>query len=127
MVRLAAVNIPDNKKIFVSLTYIYGIGQKQAQKILKKCNIDPHKHTKDLTQDEISRLQSYIEDKHKTEGALRQEVKDNIRRLKSIKCYRGIRHTVGLPVRGQRTRSNARTKKGRALPVGGLNPKITKK
>lgn len=127
MARLFGVNIPDEKKVKISLTYIFGIGRKRAMDILEATKIDPEKRTKDLTEEELARIRSHIEANYKVEGALRQEIKDNINRLKEIRCYRGIRHIIGLPVRGQRTRRNARTWKGKAIPVGGLNPKVSKK
>lgn len=127
MARLFGVNIPDEKKVKISLTYIFGIGRKRAMDILEATKIDPEKRTKDLTEEELAKIRSYIEANYKVEGALRQEIKDNINRLKEIRCYRGIRHIIGLPVRGQRTRRNARTWKGKAIPVGGLNPKVSKK
>lgn len=127
MARLFGVNIPDEKKVKISLTYIFGIGRKRAMDILEATKIDPEKRTKDLTEEELARIRSYIEANYKVEGALRQEIRDNINRLKEIRCYRGIRHIIGLPVRGQRTRRNARTWKGKAIPVGGLNPKVSKK
>ncbi len=127
MARLFGVNIPDEKKVKIALTYIYGIGQKRAADVLKAVKIDPEKRTRELSEEELAKIRSYIETNYKVEGTLRQEVKENIQRLKEIRCYRGIRHIVGLPVRGQRTRHNARTWKGKAVPVGGLNPKVTKK
>ncbi len=127
MARLFGVNIPDEKKVKISLTYIFGIGRKRAMDILEATKIDPEKRTKDLTEEELAKIRSFIEANYKVEGALRQEIKDNINRLKEIRCYRGIRHIIGLPVRGQRTRRNARTWKGKAIPVGGLNPKVSKK
>ena len=127
MARLFGVNIPDEKKVKISLTYIFGIGRKRAMDILEATKIDPEKRTKDLTEEELARIRSHIEANYKVEGALRQEIRDNINRLKEIRCYRGIRHIIGLPVRGQRTRRNARTWKGKAIPVGGLNPKVSKK
>ncbi len=127
MARLFGVNIPDEKKIKISLTYIYGIGPKKALDILKAVKIDPEVRTKDLSEEELAKIRSFIEANYKVEGALRQEIKENIQRLKEIRSYRGVRHIVGLPVRGQRTRHNARSVKGKAAPVGGLNVKITKK
>lgn len=112
MARIAGVNIPDTKQIWVALTYIYGIGRTLAFKILRELNIDPHKKTKDLTLPEINRLKEHIEKKYKVEGDLKREVLLNIKRLKDIGCWRGIRHIKGLPVRGQRTRTNTRTVRG---------------
>ncbi len=127
MARLYGVNLPQDKKVYVGLTYIYGIGYTRANKILKATGIDPHKKVKDLTEEDIAKIRGFIDANYKVEGDLRQIVKDNIRRLKDIKSWRGIRHLIGLPVRGQRTRHNARSVKGKARPVGGLNVKLTKK
>lgn len=112
MVRIYNVNIPDNKAIFVSLSYIYGIGQSLARKILNMANIDQNKKAKDLTTEEINRLQNIIETNYKIEGDLKREIQANIRRIKDIGCYRGIRHLRKLPARGQRTRTNSRTVRG---------------
>ncbi len=112
MARIAGVEIPDNKPIEIALTYIYGIGRTSAQKILSKAEVDWFKKTKDLTEEELTRIRQIIEREYKVEGDLRREVAQNIRRLIDIGCYRGLRHKMGLPVRGQRTRSNARTRKG---------------
>jgi len=112
MPRLAGVDIPDNKRIVIALQYIYGIGGHSAQQILKATGINESVRAKNLTQDELSRLGVEIERNYTVEGALRRVVAQNISRLKEIKCYRGIRHQRGLPVRGQRTRTNARTRKG---------------
>jgi len=112
MARIAGVEIPKNKKIWVALTYIYGIGVPLARKILKQANIDFEKRTKDLTPEEISRLKRIIETQYKIEGELKREVIMNIKRLKEIKCWRGLRHIQGLPVRGQTTRKNSRTVRG---------------
>ncbi len=112
MARIAGVEIPKNKKIWVALTYIYGIGVPLARKILKQANIDFERRTKDLTPEEISRLKRIIETQYKIEGELKREVIMNIKRLKEIKCWRGLRHIQGLPVRGQTTRRNSRTVRG---------------
>ncbi len=112
MARIAGVEIPDHKPIEIALTYIYGIGRTSAQKILTKAEVDWFKKTRDLTEEELTRIRQIIEREYKVEGDLRREVAQNIRRLMDIGCYRGIRHKMGLPVRGQRTRSNARTRKG---------------
>ena len=111
MPRIAGVDIPKNKRIEIALTYIYGIGRSSARKILEKAGV-PNKKVYELTEDEIARIRDIIEREYKVEGELRQEVASNIQRLIEIRCYRGIRHLMGLPVRGQRTRSNARTRKG---------------
>lgn len=125
MARYIGVEIPDDKKVKVSITYIHGIGQSMAQKVLEDSNIDPEKKLSELTSDEETRLRSVLEGM-KLEGELRQEVFRNVKRLKDIRCYRGIRHKLGLPVRGQRTRHNAHTRKGKSLPVGGLKRKLEK-
>ncbi|MCX7721402.1 MAG: 30S ribosomal protein S13 [Dictyoglomus thermophilum] len=118
MARIAGVDLPSNKKIEIALTYIYGIGRTTSKKILQATGVDPNKRVKDLTEEEISKLREEIESNYKVEGDLRQEVAANIRRLIEIGCYRGIRHKRGLPVRGQRTRCNARTRKGPRKTVG---------
>jgi len=126
MPRISGVLIPDNKKLLYSLQYIYGVGPKRAADIIAVTKIDGNKKAADVTEQEIKMIQGYIESTFRVEGQLKQEVKDNIRRLRDIKAYRGIRHILGLPVRGQRTRHNAHTRKGRNMAVGGLNPKVTK-
>jgi len=112
MARILGVEIPDNKRVDIGLTYIYGIGISRANEVLKATGVDKNKKIKDLTPDELSQIASFIQRNYKIEGALRQEVAQNIKRLIDIGCYRGIRHRLGLPVRGQRTRCNARTRKG---------------
>ena len=112
MPRIVGVDIPGDKPVQYALRYIYGIGPKAAQDILTALNVDPAARAKSLTEDELSRLGSYIENNFVTEGQLRRQEAQNIARLRDIRCYRGIRHRVGLPVRGQRTRTNARTRKG---------------
>ena len=112
MPRIAGVDIPDNKRIEIALTYIYGIGRTLAQKILTKAEVDWNKKTKDLTEEELTRIRHIVEREYKVEGDLRREVASNIKRLMDMGCYRGLRHRMGLPVRGQKTRSNARTRKG---------------
>ena len=110
--RVAGVNIPDNKKAQISLTYIYGIGRSRATKILNEAKVDLSKSIKDLTEEEAARIRQLIQDGGRVEGDLRKEVQLNIKRLMDINCYRGLRHRRGLPVRGQRTHTNARTRKG---------------
>ena len=110
--RVAGVNIPDNKKTQVSLTYIYGIGKSRATKILNEAKVDLSKFVKDLTEEEAARIRQLILDGGRVEGDLRKEIQLNIKRLMDINCYRGLRHRRGLPVRGQRTHTNARTRKG---------------
>lgn len=117
--RLIGINIPDEKKVAISLTYLYGVGPASAQKILKTSNIDPNKRTKDLTQDELGKLKKEIEASYKVEGELRQVIKQNIARLKDIKAYRGIRHMRHLPAHGQRTKTNSRTVRGNVRKTAG--------
>lgn len=110
--RLIGVNIPDKKRVLVSLTYIYGIGMSRSRKILDAARVDANKKTGDLTEEEATRLRRVIEDQGRIEGDLRKELQINIKRLMDIGCYRGLRHRRGLPARGQRTHTNARTRKG---------------
>ena len=112
MARIAGVDIPDNKKVPYSLAYIYGIGIKTGFKICEKAGVDPEKRVKDLTDEEIAKIRKIIETEYKVEGDLRKEIAMNIKRLRDLGCYRGIRHRKGLPLRGQRTKTNARTRKG---------------
>ena len=112
MARIAGVDIPNSKRVEIALTYIYGIGRKSANDILAKTGINPDTRAKDLTEDEVSKLSDEIENNYVVEGDLRRDVALNIKRLVEINCYRGIRHRKGLPVRGQRTKTNARTRKG---------------
>lgn len=116
MARINGVDIPNDKKIVISLTRIYGVGRVTAEKIVEAVNIDPNKKTKDITKDEFALIREELS-KYKTEGDLRREVSMNIKNLKEIGCYRGHRHRRGLPVRGQSTRSNAKTRKGRGKVV----------
>ena len=125
MPRLVGVDIPKEKKIFVSLGYIYGIGRSNALKILKQAGISPDVRAKNLTEDEVSRLATIIQKEYRTEGILRREVQANIKRLMDIQSYRGIRHKRGLPVHGQRTRTNARTRKGPKKTIGAQRKKET--
>ena len=117
MARIAGVDIPNNKRVEIALTYIYGIGRKSSNDILAKTGIDPDKRAKDLTEDEIAKLRDVIENAYTVEGDLRREVALNIKNMIEINCYRGIRHRKGLPVRGQRTKTNARTRKGPAKTI----------
>ena len=112
MARIAGVDLPKNKRLEVALTYIYGIGRSTAQKILDKAGIDWNKKTDELTDEDITGLRRIIDNEYKVEGELRREVSMNIKRLMDLGCYRGLRHRKGLPVRGQRTSTNARTRKG---------------
>lgn len=118
MARIAGVDIPRDKRVVISLTYIYGIGKTTAQKILSAAKVSEDTRVKDLTEDEESAIRKEVE-KFKVEGDLRREVQLNIKRLMEIGCYRGIRHRRGLPVRGQKTKTNARTRKGKATPIAG--------
>ena len=117
MARIAGVDIPNNKRVEIALTYIYGIGRKSSNDILAQTGIDPDKRAKDLTEEEIAKLRDVIENSYTVEGDLRREVALNIKSLVEINCYRGIRHRKGLPVRGQRTKTNARTRKGPAKTI----------
>jgi len=110
--RIAGIDLPGEKRIEISLTYIFGIGMSAAKKILDKTGVDPSVRTKNLSEDDTAKLRNVIENEHKVEGALRSEVAGNIKRLMDIGSYRGLRHRRGLPVRGQRTHTNARTRKG---------------
>ncbi len=120
MARIAGINIPLNKRVEVGLTYIYGIGRSEARKILEKTGVDPNTYVKDLTDDEISKLRQAIDDGVPVEGDLRRERSQDVKRLQEIGSYRGLRHRRGLPVNGQRTKTNARTRKGpRRMQVAG--------
>ncbi|GIW65845.1 MAG: 30S ribosomal protein S13 [Candidatus Parcubacteria bacterium] len=127
MVRIAGKEIPNNKRLKYSLPYIYGIGISLAEKICNELNIDSTKKTDELTQEEIGKIEKYIDNNLKIENELRTEIQSNIKRLIEINCYRGIRHRKKLPVRAQRTRTNARTRKGPKKTVGSGKRKITKK
>lgn len=119
MPRIAGIDIPNEKRVEVALGYIYGIGPKNSLAILKEAGISPDVRAKNLTEDEISRIAAIIDRNYVVEGQLRRQIGQNIARLKDIQCYRGIRHRRGLPVRGQRTRTNARTRKGPKKTVAG--------
>jgi small subunit ribosomal protein S13 len=116
--RIAGVDIPNEKKIWAALPYIYGIGRHNVFGVLDACGIDPNKRTKELTEAEVDKIRDYIDKKIKVEGDLKSEITQNIKRLKEIGTYRGLRHSKNLPVRGQRTKTNARTKRGRRVTVG---------
>lgn len=120
MVRIAGVDVPDEKRIDIALTYIYGIGRNNVAPILKEAHIEPGKRTKTLTEEEVNRLAKIIEKTLTVEGDLRRTVAENIKRLSDIRSYRGLRHVRKLPVRGQRTRTNARTKRGKRMTIGAL-------
>ena len=119
MARVAGVELPKNKRMEIALTYIYGIGRTSATKILARANVDPARKSDDLTAEEQVRIRQVIDSDYEVEGDLRREVQQNIKRLMDLGCYRGIRHRRGLPVRGQRTHTNARTRKGPARPIAG--------
>lgn len=122
MARIAGVDLPRNKRIDVALTYIYGIGRKNSPQILTKANVEPSKRSDDLTDEEVVRIRDVIDGGFKVEGDLRREVSMSIKRLMDLGCYRGLRHRKGLPVRGQRTHTNSRTRKGPKRTVGRKAP-----
>jgi small subunit ribosomal protein S13 len=117
--RIAGVNIPTQKKVFIGLTYIYGIGLHRSKQIMESAGIDMAKRVNQLTDQEVLKIRELIDKDLKVEGDLRREVSMNIKRLMDLGCYRGLRHRKGLPVRGQRTHTNARTRKGKAVPIAG--------
>ncbi len=123
MARIAGVDLPKNKRIDVALTYIYGIGWTRSKFILSHTGVDPSKRVHELTDEEVAKIRKFIDENYKVEGALRAEVANNIKRLIDIKCWRGLRHKAGMPVRGQRTRDNARTRKGPRPRIGGRKKK----
>ena len=124
MVRLHGIILPNDKRIEYALTILYGIGWSNVAQILKQSNVDKNKRVKDLTEEELKRISEIIEKNYKIEGDLREKISEDIKRLKEIGCYRGIRHIRNLPVRGQRTRSNARTKRGKRKTVGALKKEV---
>jgi len=124
MARIAGVDLPEEKRIDIGLTYIYGVGRSNVVGIMKSAGIDASKKVIDLTEDEVNKLQKVVE-KFKVEGDLRREVEQNIKRLEEIGSFRGLRHRKGLPTRGQRTRSNARTRRGKRKTVGAINKEVT--
>lgn len=126
MARIAGVDLPNEKRIEAALPYIYGIGLTMAKKILLECKISPDTRTKNLTEEEVAKLQRSVEN-YKVEGDLRREIQTNIKRLQEIGAYRGIRHTRNLPVRGQRTRVNARTKRGKRVTIGTVRKEVVAK
>ncbi|MET4897120.1 30S ribosomal protein S13 [Sphingomonadaceae bacterium jetA1] len=119
MARIAGVNIPTNKRVIIALTYIHGIGPAKAKEIATKLNIAADRRVQDLTDQEVLQIRETIDADHTVEGDLRRETAMNIKRLMDLACYRGLRHRKGLPVRGQRTHTNARTRKGKAKPIAG--------
>ena len=127
MARISGIVIPAEKQVQIALTYIYGIGPKHSRDILAAAKIEPTTRVKDLTEAEEQKLRDIIDNDYVTEGDLGRQVANNIKRLKDINAYRGLRHKAGLPTRGQRTRTNARTRKGKAIAVGGAQPKAASK
>jgi small subunit ribosomal protein S13 len=127
MARISGVTIPSEKQLWVALTYIHGIGQKSSYDILDIAKVEPTTRTKDLTDGEISRIQEVINNNYVVEGELQRIVSGNIKRLKDIKSYRGMRHSANLPTRGQRTKTNARTRRGKKVTVGGTAKKVATK
>lgn len=120
MARIAGVDIPRDKRVVIALTYIYGVGRPRAEQTLEAAGVDPDTRVRDLTDDEVTRLRQHIENNYRVEGDLRREVANNIKRKIEIGSYQGVRHRLGLPVRGQRTHTNARTRKGPRRAVGGI-------
>jgi len=127
LARIAGIDLPKNKKIEIALTYIFGIGLKTSEEIIAEAGIDPSIKVKDLKDDDVEKVRKVIEAKYKVEGILKAEINENIKRLKEIQCYRGIRHIKGLPSRGQRTKTNARTRKGPSKGSIALKKKAEKK
>jgi small subunit ribosomal protein S13 len=127
MARISGVTIPSDKQVWVSLTYVYGIGPKTSQNILAAAKVEPTVRTKDLTDAEIARIQDYINENYTVEGELQRIVTGNIKRLKDINAYRGLRHKANLPAHGQRTKTNARTRRGKKTTVGGTAKKVASK
>jgi small subunit ribosomal protein S13 len=119
MARIAGVNLPTNKRVVIALTYIHGIGPTKAKEIAAKLNIAPERRVQDLTDQEVLHIRETVDADHTVEGDLRRQTAMNIKRLMDLACYRGLRHRRGLPVRGQRTHTNARTRKGKAKPIAG--------
>ena len=126
MARIAGVDLPNEKRIEAALPYIFGVGPTRAKKIIAECSIDPNTRAKNLTEDEVGRLQRKVEE-YKVEGDLRREIQGNIKRLQEIGSYRGSRHAKGLPARGQRTRTNARTKRGKRITIGTVRKDVAQK
>lgn len=123
MIRIAGIQLPKEKRIDIALTKIYGIGRSNVNQVLESAKVDSSKRAVNLTDEEVIRLQKVV-DEYKVEGDLRREVEENIKRLKTIGCYRGLRHLRNLPVRGQRTRSNARTKRGKRVTIGAMRKEV---
>lgn len=127
MARIAGIDLPKQKKAYIGLTYIYGIGNTTSINILSKAQVNPDKKVADLTDEEVAKIRAVMTSDYKVEGALRSEVQQNIKRLMDIGCYRGLRHRRGLPARGQRTRTNSRTRKGKRKTVAGKKKAPSKK
>lgn len=127
MARISGVTIPDSKQIQIALTYVYGIGPKTSRQILQTAKVEPTVRVKNLTDNEVSRIQDIINADYLVEGELQRVVSGNVKRLKDISSYRGLRHKLSLPSRGQRTRTNARTRRGKRIAVGGSQPKAASK
>ena len=127
MARIAGVDIPRNKKIAIAISYIYGIGRSNGSVILKKANVNPDTRVRDLTEEEVGRIREVVDREYRVEGDLRREIQLNIKRLMDIGCYRGLRHRKGMPVHGQRTRTNSRTRRGRRGQAIGIKKKTAKK
>ena len=127
MARIAGIDIPRNKRIDISITYVFGIGRTNGAQILERANVNPATRVRDLTEEELVRIREIVEREFRVEGDLRREIQMNIKRLMDIACYRGVRHRKGLPVRGQRTRTNARTRRGRKGVSIGIKKKTLKK
>lgn len=123
MARILGIDLPNDKRIEASLPYIFGVGPTRSKKLLKDTGINPDKRTKDLTEDEVARITAYVQKNFLVEGDLRRDINQNIRQHMDMGTYRGLRHRKGLPVRGQRTRTNSRTRKGRKQTVGGMKKK----
>lgn len=123
MPRILGVDIPREKNTWIALTYIYGLGRTLSREVCRQANVDPLKRAKDLTDQEVSALTSTLQEHYKIEGDLRREIRQNVKRLMDIRAYKGLRHIKGLPVRGQRSHTNARTRKGPSRAVGGLKKK----
>lgn len=121
--RIAGINIPDEKRVDIALTYLYGVGRSNASQVLKEAQVEGSKRVRELSEEEIGRIQKAL-DSQKIEGDLRAEVLENVKRLKELKTYRGLRHSKNLPVRGQRTRSNARTKRGKRITIGAIKKEV---
>lgn len=126
MARIAGIDLPNEKRIEASLPYVYGVGPYMTKKILSECGINPDTRTKNLTEEEINKLQRAVEN-FKVEGDLRREIQGNVKRLQEIGAYRGVRHSRGLPARGQRTRTNARTKRGKRMTIGTVRKDVVAK